>query len=114
MNDFKEFEKRILEIITNKLQKFSLLLKKNGITYKEPKIVVWKHKSEEYESEFRVSFFQKDSFLDWIEQHIFRDGKKIAELEEFDSWIEDDMLEIIKETEEEQRKNLTGLGGGQQ
>jgi hypothetical protein len=96
MKQFKSFEDKIIKIIVDVLHRFTAVFEDIGITYEHPKIEVWKSSPDDYESEFRVSFFKNGKFKDIIECHIFRGSKQIAEIDEFQSWIEEAVEDLIK------------------
>ena len=96
MKQFKAFESEIIKIILDVLHRFNIVFENIDITYDHPEIEVWKSSPDEYESEFRVSFYQNGEFRDIIECHIFRSGKQSAEIEEFKSWIEEAVEDLIK------------------
>jgi hypothetical protein len=96
MNENKEYEIKLLDLLSEILKKSDLLFKKSNITYDGPTIKVLSTSVEMYSSEFRIYFYRDDKFFDIIECHIFRKGKKIAELEEFKKWFDEALFELKK------------------
>ncbi|MDC0358634.1 hypothetical protein OAO01_07445 [Oligoflexia bacterium] len=96
MNKFKKIENEILDVQVSVLERYAVDFANMGITYSRPLIEVWRSSHDEYESEFRIVFYKNEKFLDVIENHIFREGRQLASIEEYESWIEDAVVELLK------------------
>ena len=90
-----KFENKVLQILIDILTSFSSDFQKKNIIYEKPKIEILKESRNEYESEFRVSFYQNGKYLDVIECHIYRNGEPIATIDEFKLWIETATKDLI-------------------
>jgi len=53
-------------------------------------------------SEIRIAFWRQNSFVDFFEGFIVRDGKPLASLSEFKGWLEREVDAILDE-------NIEGL-----
>ena len=95
MNQITSFENDIKNTLNQILHSFSNIFETNNITFNQPEIEVFNSSLNQYESEFRIMFFKDGEFLDIVEQHIFRQGNKIAELEEYKLWIKEAITDIV-------------------
>lgn len=48
-------------------------------------------------SELRIAFWRKNAFIDVVEDFIIRHGEPSASLDEFKSWLEQGVDDIVKE-----------------
>ena len=96
MNKYLSFENQVSEMVHNLLRLHSDNLNKKNITHKGLVIKRINTSEENYESEFEISFYKENKFFDIIETHIFRRGKQVASLKEFEIWIEKILKEITK------------------
>jgi len=97
MKKIKEFESRIMKYIHILLNSHRALFLSHCITYSAPEIKVINSNELHYESEFVIYFYRGDKFLDVLECRIIREGKAIANVEEFESWIESEMKNIFND-----------------
>lgn len=100
MKTFSDFETHLLNKFTELLQAKRSTLEDMGITFESPEIETLKSHEKDYESEFRIYLYKNHKFLDIIECHIFRNGKKIAELDEFINWFKGALSDIIRQDKE--------------
>ena len=107
MEKYNKFEEQLIKSINTILENYRPQFKNSNITYSSPNIERWKSPQEDYESEFEVTFYKDGKFFDIIENHIFRKGKPVATLEEFEIWFR----ELLMDIPIEEKIEVSGLDG---
>ncbi len=97
MTQYEQIESKIIKVFLQILLSFDAVLNNVGITYSKPKIQILKSDFDEYESEFCIWFYKNDDVIDVLENHIFRGGKRVAKLEEFETWFKETISVLIEE-----------------
>ncbi len=96
MKQFKDVERQVICILENVLKRYAPTFEALGIRVGLPEIELWKSTPDDYESEFRVMFWRDKDLVNVVEDHVFKKGKQVAELEKIESWIEEDVAEVAR------------------
>ncbi|MCG8458575.1 MAG: hypothetical protein MI919_20035 [Holophagales bacterium] len=66
-------------------------LRRRGLTWTEPEIVVWERDPEKYTAELRIEFFSERQLKDIFEFFIYRNGSPTISLEEMQLWLDENL-----------------------
>lgn len=89
------FEKEVIELTRKILNEYSNKISEQKMRFEliGPKSV--NTGPESHTSEIEILFFHNDSLVDILEFFVFRNGKKIADLEKIKEWLHNSLEDVL-------------------
>jgi len=67
-----------------------------GLTFSEPKLVVWRPSEGEYTAELNVEFYEDDDLVDFFEFFVCQDGVPTTTEQEARKWVRSNAADVVQ------------------
>lgn len=94
LKDKKKYEEKVLKLFKKLLEKKDKEFLKKNITHTNPELFILKGNNNDYTSEVRTYFYQREELIDVIEFFTFYNGQTEATISEFETWFIEELDNI--------------------
>ncbi len=91
MNNIEEYEKEVETFINEELMNYNAKLRALGVDVRNPHLKRMNENTEDYYSEYEITFFVDDKYYDFIEICIFVQNNVSYNLEQFKVEVQNDL-----------------------
>ena len=91
----RQLEREIIRRAEAEIGRLSGAMKKSGRGIRSPEIEVWREEPSEYTSEFRLAILKNGAIDDFLEFHIFKNGKPVLTADQAAVWLRTELTEIF-------------------
>ena len=93
----RDAEQQILFWLKAELDRLAPEFAASGVSYHPPEVEVWRREPHDYTSEIRLTILLNGEIGDVLEFHVFRDGKAVVTVEQAITWLQAELLKIIRQ-----------------